>query len=352
MATVSTTSHTSAQPAGADPAQQIMQMASGYMMSAALHTVVKLGVADHLADGPLAIGELAARTGSNADALYRMLRPLIAIGVFAETAPKTIALADVSQLLRADHPRSMRDTLLWVTSPFHFTVWAEMESAVRTGEPAIELLYHKPCFEVFQEKPEVSATFNAAMTAMSARIAPALIEAYDFGSIGTLMDVAGGHGFVLCEVLRAYPKLQGILFDMESVIAGAKCRVCDLKMDQRCQTIAGDFFQEIPAGADAYYLQHIIHDWPDEKALSILNNCRRALQGRKDGRLLIVESILSEKPAPHFGNLLDLEMLLMPGGRERTESEYRQLLSRAGFEISRIVPMMKAPESVMEARLK
>ena len=325
-----------------------MQMASGYMMTAALHTITRLGVADHLASGPLGIDELAARTQSNADALYRVLRPLIATGVFAEPSPNTVALTPASELLRSG---AVRDLVLWISSRFHFHVWSDLEHSVRTGESAVEHLYHKPCFDVFLDQPELAALFNAGMTAISSRIAPALLEAYDFSGVGTLMDVAGGHGFVLCEVLRAYPNLKGILFDIESVIEGAKCRVCDLKMDHRCETVAGDFFQQIPAGADAYYLQHIIHDWPDDKALVILRNCARALQGRKDGRLLVVDAVLPEKPVMSFGTLLDLEMLLMPGGRERTEREFRELFSKAGFEITRIIAM-KGGNDIIEARLK
>lgn len=332
--------------------QQIMQAAGGYILSASVHVVAKLGVADHLASGPLPVSELAQRCGANADALYRVLRLLIAIGIFSEPSPKTIALAPASDLLRSDHPRSARNMIGWIASPFHFRAWADMEHSVRTGTSAVEHVFGKPCFEVFSDNPEVAASFNAGMTAFSERIAPLVVQAYDFAGIGTLMDVAGGHGFVLCEILRAHPNMKGILFDMESVIEGAKCRVCDLKMEHRCQTVARDFFKEIPAGADAYYLQHIIHDWPDEQALVILRNCARALQGRSGGKLLVVESVLPERTEPCFTNLLDLEMLVMPGGRERTQKEYRQLFANAGFEITRIVPLRPGENNVIEAQLQ
>jgi len=189
------------------------------------------------------------------------------------------------------------------------------------------------------------------MTCFSRQIAPALLEAYDFSGIGTLMDVAGGHGAILCEVLSRYPGMKGILFDMPNVIEEATCHICSLKMDHRCETVTGDFFEQIPSGADAYYMQHIIHDWADEPALKILANCRRALEGRKDGRLIIVDSVVPETSEPHFSKMLDLEMLLMPGGRERTEPEWRELMGNAGFEITRIVPM-QAAESVIEARVR
>jgi hypothetical protein len=164
------------------------------------------------------------------------------------------------------------------------------------------------------------------------------------------MDVAGGHGAILCEVLSRYPKMKGVLFDLPNVIQDATCHICNIKMDDRCQTIAGDFFEHIPAGADAYYMQHIIHDWADEPAVKILGNCRRALEDRAGGRLLIVDSVVPENSEPHLSKWLDLEMLLMPGGRERTEPEWRELLNKAGFEITRILPM-KAAESIIEAKV-
>jgi hypothetical protein len=182
-------------------------------------------------------------------------------------------------------------------------------------------------------------------------IAPALLEAYDFSRIDTLMDIAGGHGAVLCEVLSRYPNMKGILFDMPNVIQEANCHICNLKMDDRCQTISGDFFENIPAGADAYYMQHIIHDWDDEPALKILGNCRRALEGRSHGVLLIVDSVVPQNSELHTGKWLDLEMLLIPGGRERTEPEWHALMNKSGFDITRIIPM-RASESVIEAKLK
>jgi len=165
------------------------------------------------------------------------------------------------------------------------------------------------------------------------------------------MDVAGGHGFILCEILKAYPNLKGILFDVESVIKDPRCAQCLVNVNHRCRSLAGDFFEHIPNGADAYYMQHIIHDWDDEPALKILGNCRQALQGQRNGKLLVVDSVIPENSDPHFGKLLDLEMLLMPGGRERTESGFRALFAKGGFEITRIVPTRVA-DSVIEAHLR
>jgi hypothetical protein len=354
------------------PEQQLMQMASGFAFTAALYSIAKLKIADLLADGPLPVSRLSQITGSNADALYRVLRLLASAGVFAESAGtesantdsvnKVFALTPVSEFLRAGKPGSMRDTVLWLGNRFHAKVWSELSYSVQTGKPAVEHVYGKPCFDAIFGDPEIAFDFNTAMTCFSRKIAPALLEVYDFSGIGTLMDVAGGHGAVLCEVLSRYPGMKGILFDMPNVIAEATGHISSLNMDHRCNTMTGDFFEQIPTGADAYYMQHILHDWADEPALKILANCRRALEDRKEegakekgrkeaGRLVIVDTVVPETPEPHFSKLLDLEMLLMPGGRERTEREWRDLFSNAGFEITRIVPI-RAAESVIEARVR
>ncbi len=331
-------------------AERMLQLGTGFIFTAALQPIVRLNIADLLADGPMSVSELARRTESNADALYRVLRLLASVGVFAESPGKVFALTPMSELLRAGVPGSLRDMVAWMGNRFHFRVWSEMAHSIQTGQPAVEKVTGKSAFEAIFGDPEVAYDFNMAMTCFSRQIAPAVLEAYDFSGIGTLMDVAGGHGAILCEVLSRYPAMKGILFDVPNVIEEANCHICSLKMDHRCQTIAGDFFEQIPAGADAYYMQHIIHDWDDERSLKILGNCRRALEGRPNGRLIIVDSVVPENSQPHPSKWLDLEMLLMPGGRERTESEWRTLFAKGGFEITRIVPL-RAAESVIEARV-
>jgi hypothetical protein len=227
-------------------------------------------------------------------------------------------------------------------------VSSDLLHSVQTGKPAIEHLYGKPAFECFASMPDVSHAFNEGMTAISASLAPAVLEAYDFSGVATLMDVAGGHGYFLCEALKRHPHMKGILLDVPSVVEGAKCTLCDLRLEDRCQPVAGNFFEHIPAGADAYFMQHILHDWSDENALKILGNVRQALSERAGGRLIVVDTVLPEDSRPHPSKLLDLLMLMFPGGRERTESEWRDLLARGGFKITRIVPT-KAPDSVIEA---
>lgn len=308
----------------------------------------KLNIADHLAEGPRPVDTLAAQTGSDPDALYRVLRVLVSIDVFSEPQPRTIALSPAAELLRSDVPGSIRDLVVWATNPFMMHVTSDLLHSVKTGQPAIEHLYGKPAFECFASMPEVNFAFNEGMTAISADLAPAVLDAYDFSGVGTLMDVAGGHGYFLCEALKRHPQMKGILLDQPSVVEGAKCVLCDMRVEDRCQPIGGNFFEHIPAGADAYYMQHIIHDWKDEAALKILRNVHRALAGRPDGRLLLVDTVMPEDSRPHPAKLLDLLMLMFPGGRERTEREWRDLLAKADFTITRIVPT-KAPDSVIEA---
>lgn len=245
-----------------------MQAASGYMISAALSVAAKLKIADLLAGGPRSVADLAQATGSNEDGLYRVLRALVSVGFFTSPGPRTFALSPEAESLRSDIAGSMRPMVLWMTNALHFQVWAEMSYSVETGKPAVEMLYGKPCFEALGALPEVAREFHEAMTCFSASIAPALLEAHDFTGTHTLMDVAGGHGFVLCEVLSRYPEMKGILFDLPEVVDGARARIESHNLDGRCQIASGDFFREIPAGADAYYMQHILHDWDDERARS------------------------------------------------------------------------------------
>ena len=342
-----TTPEVGALPAG-DLCKQLMGMASGFQLSGCLYLAAKLNIADRVAAGPRPVEMLAADTNTQADALFRVLRALISVGIFSEPQSRTIGLSPAAELLRSDIPGSLRGLVLWAANPFLMHVSSDLMYSVTTGKPAIEHLYGKPAFECFASMPEVNYDFHTGMSAISAELAPAVLDAYDFSGIGTLMDVAGGHGYFICEALKRHPQMKGILLDQPGVVEGAKCTLCDMRVDDRCQPIAGNFFDHIPAGADAYFMQHIIHDWNDESALRILGNVRRALAARPDGRLIVVDMVLPEDSQPHPGKLLDLLMLMFPGGRERTEAEWRSLLEKAGFTITRIVST-KAADSVIEA---
>jgi hypothetical protein len=326
--------------------QQILQVGSGFIASAALGVVAQLGIADHLADGPRSAADLATRTGANEDAVYRVLRALAMIGVFDETSPRTFELTPAGALLRSNVPGSVRDLVLWMCDSFHFRVYAQIADSVRTGETVGDKVVGMPVFEYLQRDQALSARFNNAMTNFSAGVAPAVLESYDFSGIDVLVDIAGGHGMLLASILRKYPAMRGILFDVEHVIAGAGMAEA-LGVASRCEKVAGDFFTSVPRGGDAYIMKHIIHDWDDERALTILGNIRTAMN--PGGRVILLEAIVLPGNQPDFGKIIDLEMLLMPGGRERTEAEFRDLFARVGFKQVRIIPT-QSPLSVIEAK--
>jgi hypothetical protein len=329
--------------------QHVFQLGTGFIVSAALGAAVRLDIPDHLAAGPRTAADLARTTGSNEDALYRLLRALSMVGVFAETAPRTFALTPPGELLRRGAPGGAREMMLWMCDDFHYHIYAELSEAVRTGGTVAEKVVGKPAFEYLAGQPALSQRFNDAMTAFSSVVAPAVLQAYDFAGIGTLVDIAGGHGMVLASILRDYPSMRGILFDVEHVLAGN--RLAELGVADRVQLVPGDFFKAVPAGGDAYLMKHIIHDWTDDQCVVILKNIRTALAGKPQGRVILLETVIAPGNAPDFGKLIDLEMLLIPGGRERTADEFAALFARAGFELARIVPT-QSPLSVVEARVK
>lgn len=330
-----------------DPADLLMRLSTGYMASASIQVAVKLRIPDLLAHGPKPVNELADAAGAHPDRLYRVLRVLASLGVFSETPARTFALTPVSESLRSDVPNSFRDMALWITSPFHFRIYSEMLHTVKTGEITFEHVYGKPVFEWFPENPDISELFNNGMTCLSKVVTPALLEAYDFAGIHTLMDVAGGHGALLRAILNQHPEMRGVLIDLKHVIEGARQLPENQALAHRCEFLSADFFAELPTGADAIIMKHIIHDWDDDKAVLILKNCRKALAGKPDAKVLLVESVLPAGSEPHPGKFIDLEMFVFPGGRERTEEEFRKLFAAAGLRLNRIVPM-KAPLWLVE----
>jgi hypothetical protein len=336
---------TEMQPA-APPEVVLTQIAFGAMMTQALYVAAKLGIADLLKDAPCAVSELARITDTHERSLYRVLRSLAGAGIFQETESKVFANTPLSDAIRADAPNSMRNGTIFMGEAWHYNVWGNMMHSVRTGETAWKKTHGgAEVFDYFNEFPERGEIFNGAMTDMSVATAPLVVEAYDFSGIETLADIAGGHGYLLSQILKANPNLKGILFDVPSVIAGANDLLKREGVSEKVKRVAGDFFAEVPK-ADAYIMKHIIHDWDDERSVSILKNIHAAMKA--DGKVLIVEAVVPEGNEAHYSKLLDLEMLTSPGGMERTAEEYRELLASAGFELTRIVPT-KSPFSIIEA---
>jgi hypothetical protein len=335
-------------PPEAAAAQLVFQLATGHILASAIRSVLIFGIPDRLAGGPRPVSDLAREAGASEDGLYRVMRALASVGVFEETAPRTFGLTLASRMLTSG-PGTLHGLARWICDGAPMRAHAEMEYSVRTGKPAAEKVFGMPVFEYFAAHPDVSEIFNNGMTSFSAAVIPAVLEAYDFRGIRTLADIAGGHGRVLMSVLEKYPDMRGILVDLPHVIEGAKPQIAAARLAGRCEAVAGDFFTEVPA-ADAYIMKHIIHDWDDERCGVILGNIRRRLQGEKDGRVILLETVIPAGPAPDLGKVVDLEMLVMAGGRERTADEFTALFARNGFALTRIVPTASAL-SVIEARV-
>lgn len=340
----STAINSAAQPV--PPEAFLTQIAFGALMTQALYVVAKLGIADLLANGPRSVAELAAETKTHERALYRVLRALAAVGIFTETDLQVFTLTPLAEPLRSDAPNSVRSGAIFMGEEWHWRVWGDLLYSVQTGKPGWGRVHGAEVFEYFTANPAQAEIFNNAMTDMSMSIAPVVVEAYDFSGIKTLADIAGGHGFMLAQILKANSQMKGILFDMPQVIEGAGAMLEREGVAKRVEKVAGDFFSSVPAGADAYIMKHIIHDWDDEHSIKILSNIREAMQ--PDGKVLIVETVVPEGNEPHYSKLLDIEMLSSPGGQERTAEEYGALLAASGLKLTRIVPT-KSPFSIIEA---
>ncbi len=317
------------------PEETLSAMIAGFKSTQAIYVAAKLGLADLLVDGPKSTETLAAETGVQGFPLYRVLRALASKGIFRETADGTFALTPLAEPLRSDVEGSKRAMAIMMGEE-HYRAWGELLHSVRTGETAFDHIYGKPFFDYLADHPEKAANFDAAMVDVHGRETDAILDAYDLSDVTTLADVGGGNGSVLRAALVRDPHMQGLLFDLPSVVARAQRDIERDGLANRCRLVGGDFFEAVPEGADAYLLRHIIHDWPDDKSVEILRTVRRAIPPH--GRLLILESVLPPGNEPFFGKMLDLTMMVIPGGRERTAEEYRSLLDAAGFRLNRIVP--------------
>src|SRR6185369_11408923 len=329
------------------PYEVLFQMIIGKWISQALGTVVELGVPDQLAKGARSCNDIARQAGASEDGLYRLLRALASVGLFSEGANRRFRLTGMGQLLRTDHPQSLAGYARFIGHDVTWRPWGKLRYSVKTALPAFDHVFNESVFEHFSRNPEVAAVFDDAMTSISAMEARATADAYDFVGVGTLMDVAGGHGLLLATVLRRHKKMRGVLFDLPHVAAGATATFTRAGITGRVRIESGDFFQELPMGADAIIMKHIVHDWDDDSATRILQACHRALGTR--GKVLIVDPVVPTGNVPHYGKLLDLEMLVLtPRGRERTKQEFAKLLRGAGFRLARVIAT-ESPLSIVEA---
>ena len=325
---------------------QLYFMSEGKVVSTALSLAAELGIADLLAEGPCSSDELAQATATHPQSLYRVLRLLSSVGVFTETASRRFALTQLGECLRIGVSGSMRSWVRMSGLPVWLQTFAEALHSVRTGEPAFKRATGLEFFDYFAAHPDEGEIFNGAMNDFGQVVSAAVVQAYDFGGITRLADIGGGHGTLIAAILKLYPHMNGVLFDLPHVAEGSRQAIGSAGLASRCEVVAGDFFRSVPAGCDAYILRWIIHDWDHDRAVAILRNCRQAMG--ETGRLLLVEAVLSPGDDPHPGKLLDFLMLLGPGGQERTEAEYGALLLEAGFRLNRVVPT-DSPMSIIEA---
>jgi hypothetical protein len=322
--------------------EQIM----GFRTTQMIHVAAKLGLADLLAVGSRSVEELALAVGAEPHALHRLLRALASLGIFAEDPAGDFTLTQQAELLRSDVQGSLRDVALLYGEDWVWQAYGNMTHSVRTGAPAFTKTHGQPLYGYLHAHPRAAARFNAAMTGFSSHETAAILEAYDFSDARSAVDIGGGHGALLAALLRAHPQMTGTLFDLPSVVAGASQVLSEIGIAERARTVAGDFFDEAPAGADLYVMKSVLHNWDDTDALRILSTCRAAMA--PDARLLVIERVVPEGNAPAEAKLFDISMLVVAGGRERTEPEYRRLLDQAGLRPTRI-GATRSPLSVIVA---
>ncbi|PYS51345.1 MAG: methyltransferase [Acidobacteria bacterium] len=322
----------------------LFQMATGFWTTQSIYVAARLGIADLLKDGPKTSEELARATNTNAFMLYRVLRALAGLGIFAEDEQKRFGLTPLAEPLQSG-PNSFRAMAIHLAENSSWKAWGNLLESVRTGETAFTLANGAEVFPYYAEHKESFEPFNEAMTNLSEAVIKAVVPAYDFSSIRKLVDVGGGHGALLSAILKANPSTRGVLFDLPTVVEGAKERLAAEGVSDRAEVLGGDFFDSVPTGGDAYVMKLIIHDWDEERARLILKNCHSAMVD--GGRLLLVETVVPEGNEPSFAKMMDLQMLVMTGGRERTEAEYRDLFAAGGFKLTRVIPT-ESPMSIVE----
>jgi hypothetical protein len=317
------------------PTVALRRLVNGYQVTQAIHVAVTLGIADLLRDGPRSSGDLADATQSHAPSLHRVLRALAAVGVLHEEDDGRFALTELGEGLRSDAAEPVGGWAAYVGRPAHFQAWGALLEAVRTGENAFASVHGCDVWEYRAHHPEDGAIFDRAMTDTSRRANRELLEAYDFGHFERAVDVGGGHGAFLAAVLAAHRELHGVLFDQPHVVADAPAVLDAAGVRNRCEIAAGSFFDGVPAGGDAYLLKAIVHDWEDDDALRILRGVRAAIAD--GGTVLVVERELGPPNTEPEAKLSDLNMMVGPGGRERTRDEFAALFAESGFELERVV---------------
>ncbi len=311
---------------------KVMQLLSANWINQALYVAVKLEIPDILADGPQTIDKISQLTRTFTPYLYRLLRALASAGFFHEEEFRTFSLTPMSEVLQKN---KMRSIALMFLSEWHNKAWSGLLHSIKTGETAFDTVFGKPSFEWLKEHPEAAEEFNEANEIKSMSVQLEITEVYDFSSVNSLIDVGGGFGGLILHLLRSYPHLTGSIADLPFMKESVDKNISLHNLDSRCKFIECDFFKKVPDGSGCYILSNILHDWNDEKCTIILENCNKVMSA--DSKLLVIESLLPERNEFSIASLLDLEVLVMGGGKERTESEYRELMDKSGFTIKKII---------------
>jgi O-methyltransferase domain/Dimerisation domain len=319
-------------------ATALLRLVFGLVPAQALYVAAELGIADDLAHGPLTAHDLARKTATHADALARLLRALIAFGVLRGEGEDRFALTSTGELLRTDVPGSLRATVRFLNGPWSWRAWEHLSYSVRTGQPAFDYAWGMSNFEYWARNPDVSEIHDDAMAGLTTLETARLLAAYDFWRFGTIVDVGGGNGSFLAALLRQHPQTKGILADLPHVVTQAAGILQQAGVVDRCQVVGGDFFEAAPFGGNLYILKRVIHDWDDERARTILRNCHRVMDAGT--KLLIIDWVLPPQPTAEAvtGYIVDMTMLVVtPGGRERTQRDFQELLDSAGFKFTRVI---------------
>jgi hypothetical protein len=324
----------------------MLQIISGFWISRSIYVIAKLGIPDLLKSGPKTAGELASATNMHAPSLFRIMRALASVGVLSSEGER-FALTPLSETLVTDAPGSLRWFAVSELGQEHYPAWGNLMQSVKTGEIAFDHFFGMDIWKYFQQNPEDAAVFNDSMSGMTAVANEEITKRYDFSGFEKIVDVGGGHGGLITSILKKNPQTKGVLFDAAEVIEGARSKIEAAGLADRCETVSGDFFKAVPPGGDVYIMKWIIHDWDDEKATTILRHCRNQMQS--NGKLILVDCVVPEGDEPHFSKFIDLNMLIMTGGKERTEKEFEKLLAGAGFKLLRVIPTDN-PYSIVEAQ--
>ena len=341
---------------GYSPAGQLLHLITGYWVSQAIYVAAELGVADRLGKKPCMVDALAAELKCDTAALYRVLRALASVGIFAEVEPRAFVQTPMGVLLRQDMPGNLAAFSRFQGDAWHWDAWGSIVESVRSGKSGMALRHGVPhCFDYFAKRAPssaMSATFDAAMAGYAAQVNAAVVDAYDFSGARCIVDVGGGQGALLCAMLECAPHARGVLADRAEVLAHAEAALREQGLVNRISLILLNFFESAPTGGDVYVLSSVLHDWEDGDALTILRNVRAAMDsGASNARLLIIEHVLPDNNEAHPGKFIDLEMMLVTGGKERTLREYQTLLAEAGFAAPRLIATATSA-SIIEARSK